>query len=125
MFIFDFCLSDFTAHLLPFLCFFFFLMIRRPPRSTRTDTLFPYATLFRSSVSRHFDLEGMRIVVDCGHGATYQIGPMVLRELGARVDAIGVDPNGLNINDGVGSMHPEGLAARVRDRKSTRLNSSH
>src|SRR3546814_1281770 len=57
----------------------------------------------------------MRIVVDCGHGATYQIGPMVLRELGARVDAIGVDPNGLNINDGVGSMHPEGLAARVRE----------
>src|SRR3546814_11370520 len=40
---------------------------------------------------------------------------MVLRELGARVDAIGVDPNGLNINDGVGSMHPEGLAARVRE----------
>ena len=57
----------------------------------------------------------MRIVVDCGHGATYQIGPLVLREIGARVDAIGVDPNGLNINDGVGSMYPEGLAARVRE----------
>ena len=49
------------------------------------------------------------------NGATYQIGPMVLRELGARVEAIGVDPNGLNINDGVGSTHPEALAARVRE----------
>src|SRR5690606_40271617 len=62
-----------------------------------------------------FDLDGMRIVVDCAHGATYQIAPMVLRELGARVDAIGVDPSGTNINDGVGSTHPGTLAARVRE----------
>jgi phosphoglucosamine mutase len=53
--------------------------------------------------------------MDCANGATYQVGPLVLRELGAQVDAIGVEPNGLNINDGVGSTHPEGLAARVRD----------
>jgi len=52
-------------------------------------------------------------VMDCAHGATYQIAPLVLRELGARVDAIGVEPNGLNINDGVGSTHPEQLARRV------------
>src|SRR3546814_732390 len=85
-------------------------------KTTRTrDAVGRYVEACKNSVSRHFDLEGMRIVVDCGHGATYQIGPMVLRELGARVDAIGVDPNGLNINDGVGSMHPEGLAARVRE----------
>ena len=52
--------------------------------------------------------------MDCANGATYQLGPLVLRELGARVDAIGIDPNGLNINDGVGSTHPETLAARVQ-----------
>src|SRR5690606_14605293 len=57
---------------------------------------------------------GMHVVVDCAHGATYQIAPLVLRELDARVDTIGVEPNGTNINDGVGSMHPEGLAERVR-----------
>lgn len=79
------------------------------------DAVGRYVEACKNSVSRNFDLGGMRIVVDCGHGATYQIGPLVLRELGARLDAIGVDPNGLNINDGVGSMHPEGLSARVRE----------
>jgi phosphoglucosamine mutase len=69
----------------------------------------------KNSVSRRFDLDGMRIVVDCANGATYQVGPIVLRELGARVDVIGAEPNGLNINDGVGSTHPELLAARVRE----------
>jgi len=77
------------------------------------DAVGRYVEACKSSVSRNFDLGGMRIVVDCAHGATYQIAPMVLRELGAQVEAIGVDPNGLNINDGVGSTHPEGLAARV------------
>ncbi|NLA68381.1 MAG: phosphoglucosamine mutase [Gammaproteobacteria bacterium] len=85
-------------------------------KAVRTrDAIGRYVEACKGSVPRSFDLEGMRIVVDCAHGATYQIGPMVLRELGARVDAIGVDPNGTNINDGVGSTHPEGLAARVRE----------
>ena len=84
-------------------------------KAVRTrDAIGRYVEACKNSVPRSFDLEGMRIVVDCAHGATYQIGPMVLRELGARVDAIGVDPNGTNINDGVGSTHPEGLAERVR-----------
>jgi phosphoglucosamine mutase len=52
--------------------------------------------------------------MDCANGATYQTGPLVLRELGARVDAIGIDPNGLNINDGVGSTHPQTLVERVQ-----------
>jgi phosphoglucosamine mutase len=55
----------------------------------------------------------MSIAMDCANGATYQLGPLVLRELGARVDAIGVEPNGININDGVGSTHPQGLVAHV------------
>jgi phosphoglucosamine mutase len=84
-------------------------------KAVRTrDAVGRYVEACKSSVSRHFDLDGMSLVVDCANGATYQIGPLVFRELGARVDAIGVDPNGLNINDGVGSTHPEGLAERVR-----------
>ncbi len=85
-------------------------------KAVRTrDAIGRYVEACKSSVSRRFDLGGMRIVVDCANGATYQVGPLVLRELGADVDAIGVEPNGTNINAGVGSMHPEGLAARVRE----------
>ena len=85
-------------------------------KAVRTrDTIGRYVEACKSSVPRRFDLGGMKIVVDCAHGATYQIGPLVLRELGAQVEAIGVDPSGLNINDGVGSTHPEALVARVRE----------
>jgi phosphoglucosamine mutase len=88
-------------------------------KAVRTrDALGRYIEACKSSVPKGFDLGGMRIAMDCAHGATYQLGPLVLRELGARVDAIGVDPNGLNINDGVGSTHPETLAARVRETKA-------
>ena len=84
-------------------------------KAVRTrDTIGRYVEACKNSVPKGFNLGGMRIVVDCANGATYQLGPLVLRELGARVDAIGVEPNGLNINDGVGSTHPEHLAARVR-----------
>ncbi len=85
-------------------------------KAVRTrDAVARYVEACKGSVPRHFDLGGMRIVVDCAHGATYQLGPLVFRELGARVDAMGVEPNGLNINDGVGSTHPEALAKRVRE----------
>jgi phosphoglucosamine mutase len=83
-------------------------------KAVRTrDAIGRYVEACKNSVPRGFDLGGMRIVMDCANGATYQLGPAVLRELGARVDAMGVDPNGVNINDGVGSTHPEKLAARV------------
>ena len=85
-------------------------------KAVRTrDTIGRYVEACKNSVPKGFNLGGMRIVVDCANGATYQLAPLVLRELGARVDAIGIDPNGLNINDGVGSTHPERLAARVRE----------
>ncbi|RZA21119.1 MAG: phosphoglucosamine mutase [Lysobacteraceae bacterium] len=85
-------------------------------KAVRTrDTIGRYVEACKNSVPRGFNLDGMRIVLDCANGATYQLGPLVLRELGARVDAIGIDPNGININDGVGSTHPEFLAARVRE----------
>jgi phosphoglucosamine mutase len=83
-------------------------------RAIRTrDAIGRYVEACKNSVPKGFDLGGMRLVVDCAHGATYQIGPLVLRELGAQVEAIGVDPTGLNINDGIGSTHPEALAERV------------
>ena len=78
------------------------------------DALGRYVEACKNSVPRGFDLGGMAIAMDCANGATYQLGPLVLRELGARVDAIGVEPNGTNINDGVGSTHPETLAAHLR-----------
>ena len=83
-------------------------------KAVRTrDTIGRYVEACKNSVPRGFNLDGMRIVLDCANGATYQLGPLVLRELGARLEAIGVEPNGLNINDGVGSTHPQLLAERV------------
>ncbi|TBV71309.1 phosphoglucosamine mutase [Pseudoxanthomonas winnipegensis] len=83
-------------------------------KAVRTrDAVGRYVESCKNSVPREFDLTGMKIVVDCANGATYQVAPIVLRELGARVEVIGDAPNGLNINDGVGSTHPEGLARRV------------
>ena len=85
-------------------------------KAVRTrDAIGRYVEACKNSVPKGFDLGGLRIVMDCANGATYQVGPLVLRELGAQIEAIGADPNGLNINDGVGSTHPEMLAARVRE----------
>src|SRR3546814_18802119 len=82
-----------------FVYIFFFLMIRRPPRSTRTDTLFPYTTLFRSD---HAYPEGtLRVVrgAACGHSVTQDFEPC--------------------------RLYPGLLLPQEQDRKSTRLNSSH
>ncbi|MFT4198686.1 MAG: phosphoglucosamine mutase [Pseudoxanthomonas sp.] len=84
-------------------------------KAVRTrDAVGRYVEACKNSVPREFDLTGMRIVVDCANGATYQVAPIVLRELGARLEVVGDTPNGLNINDGVGSTHPEALSARVQ-----------
>ncbi len=72
-----------------------------------------YIEFCKSSVPPLMDLRGIRIVVDCAHGATYHIAPHVFDELGAYVIAIGDRPNGLNINDEVGSTHPENLRQAV------------
>ncbi len=85
-------------------------------KAVRTrDAVGRYVEACKNSVPKGFNLNGLRIVVDCANGATYQLAPLVLRELGARVEAIGVEPNGLNINDGVGSTHPERLVQQVCD----------
>ncbi|KRG75443.1 phosphoglucosamine mutase [Stenotrophomonas ginsengisoli] len=68
-----------------------------------------YVEFCKATVPRGFDLHGMKIVLDCAHGATYQIAPLLFAELGAQVSVIGAAPNGLNINDGVGSTHIDAL----------------
>jgi phosphoglucosamine mutase len=79
------------------------------------DAMARYAEFCKSTVPDDFVLDGMKIVLDCAHGATYQVAPRVFSELGAAVEAIGAEPDGLNINNGVGSTHPEALMARVRE----------
>lgn len=69
-------------------------------------------------VSTGSPLSGMRVVVDCAHGAAYQLAPEVLRRLGAEVIALNTAPDGLNINDGCGSTHPEALQEAVRAHKA-------
>jgi phosphoglucosamine mutase len=61
-----------------------------------------------------FDLKGLKLVVDCAHGAAYRVAPEVFHELGAEVTALGAAPDGLNINDGVGAVHADRLADAVR-----------
>lgn len=68
---------------------------------------------FCKSTVRRLRLKGQRIVLDCAHGATYQIAPAVFRELGAEVVVIGADPDGLNINKEVGSTSPKALQQKV------------
>ena len=72
-----------------------------------------YIEFCKSTVPLGIDLTGMRVVVDCAHGATYHIAPCVLDELGADVISIGASPDGLNINDGFGSTQPEALMYAV------------
>ena len=72
-----------------------------------------YIEFCKSTVPMRFSLSGVKIVVDCAHGATYHIAPAVLDELGADVEVIGAKPNGLNINDEVGSTSPALLQQAV------------
>ena len=74
-----------------------------------------YLTHVKQAFSSRHDLDGLRIVVDCAHGAAYRVAPTVLRELGAEVIALGCEPDGININDGFGAMHPERIQQAVRE----------
>ena len=75
-----------------------------------------YIEFCKSTFPNELDLSGMKIVVDAAHGAAYQIAPHVFRELGAEVFPIGCQPDGFNINEGVGALHPEAMAAEVKAR---------
>jgi phosphoglucosamine mutase len=72
-----------------------------------------YIEFCKGSVPTRMDFEGLRIIVDCAQGATYHIAPHVFSEIGAEVVSIGVEPNGLNINDKCGATKPQKLAETV------------
>jgi len=72
-----------------------------------------YIVQVKSALGHDYDLDGMRIVLDCANGAGYKVTPMIFHELGAEVFSIGISPNGENINKGCGSLHPEAARAEV------------
>jgi phosphoglucosamine mutase len=82
------------------------------------DALGRYIEYAKASFPRRMTLDGVRIVVDCGNGAAYKATPCVLRELGAEVIVYGDEPDGTNINRDCGSMHPELMCAKVRERRA-------
>ncbi len=77
-----------------------------------------YAVFLKNAFPKALSLEGLKIVVDCAHGAGYRIAPLVLEELGAEVIPMGNNPDGKNINLKCGAMHPEIVAAAVRKHRA-------
>jgi phosphoglucosamine mutase len=77
------------------------------------DAVGRYIEFCKGTIPFRMDFSGAKIVVDCAHGSTYHIAPHVFEELGAKVTRIGVQPDGLNINDGVGATKPETLSRTV------------
>ncbi len=80
------------------------------------DAVGRYVEFCKSTVAEDMTLDGVNLVVDCAHGAAYAVAPHVYGELGAQVHAIGVAPDGVNINDGCGAVYPEALQREVRAR---------
>ena len=74
-----------------------------------------YIVFLKNTFPREYSLDGFHIVLDCAHGATYGVAPHVFEELGAHVTALGVAPNGRNINHECGALHPGLMAEKVRD----------
>lgn len=75
------------------------------------DAKYLYLEYLKTTISQ--DFKGIKVVLDCAHGAAYELAPRLFRELGAEVISIGAEPDGLNINDGFGSTHPETLREEV------------
>jgi phosphoglucosamine mutase len=84
----------------------------------REDAGSRYIEFCKSTFPNELDLKGLKLVVDCAHGAAYAIAPSVFHELGADVVAIGVKPNGMNINDGFGATAPAALQKEVSLQKA-------
>ncbi|MFZ5439245.1 MAG: phosphoglucosamine mutase [Myxococcota bacterium] len=77
-----------------------------------------YIAQVKSTFPRELTLEGLTLVVDCANGAAYKVAPTALKELGANVIELGVEPDGKNINHNCGALHPEGLAKAVLKHKA-------
>lgn len=82
------------------------------------DAAARYIEFAKRTFPKHLRLDGLRIVIDCANGAAYKVAPAVLWELGADIFTIGVDPNGMNINEDVGSTAPEAMIAKVRETRA-------
>ncbi|GAM11363.1 phosphoglucosamine mutase [Geobacter sp. OR-1] len=82
------------------------------------DAIGRYVVFLKSTFPKELDLSGMKIVLDCANGAAYKVAPAVLSELGAEVIKFGVQPNGTNINDGCGSLHPEVISEAVKEHRA-------
>ncbi len=77
------------------------------------DAVGRYVEFCKTTFPADLDLRGMHLVLDCAHGANYKVAPMIFGELGATLDFLGTEPNGININDQVGSTHPDALRREV------------
>ncbi len=77
------------------------------------DAIGRYVVFLKNTFPRELTLEGIRIVLDCANGAAYKVAPAVFEELGAELVLMGVRPNGMNINENCGAVHPEGMARAV------------
>jgi len=82
------------------------------------DVIGRYIVHIKNSFPKSLSLAGKRVVIDCANGAGYIVGPTILQELGAEVFVVGNEPDGFNINEGCGAMHPEALAKVVRDKRA-------
>jgi phosphoglucosamine mutase len=80
------------------------------------DALGRYVQFLKHAFPNERTLDGIKVVVDCANGAAYHVAPQVFEELGAEVFTLGVSPDGRNINDGCGALHPEHMAAEVKRR---------
>jgi phosphoglucosamine mutase len=77
-----------------------------------------YIEYAKRTLPKNIDLSGLRVVIDCANGAAYKVAPIALWELGAEVFTIGVEPDGFNINDKVGSTAPDALRAKVKEMRA-------
>ncbi len=77
-----------------------------------------YIEILKKNFPKNYSLKGTKIVLDCANGACYKAAPKLLKDLGARVFSIGVNPNGLNINENCGSMHPSKIKLAVKKFKA-------
>ncbi len=78
------------------------------------DAVGRYVVYLKNSFPKEYSLDGMKIVLDCAHGASYRVAPAVFEELGAEVAALSVEPNGENINFECGSLHPQRVSEQVK-----------
>src|SRR3989338_2355037 len=82
------------------------------------DAIGRYVVFAKNTFPKELTLDGLKIAVDCAHGAAYKVAPEVFYELGADVFPVGITPNGENINSNCGSLHPEVVAKLVKEKKA-------